>query len=117
MEYVYHLMATNCGIDMAPCHLIDEGARRHFVTKRFDREGNKKIHTQTLTAINHVDYNSPGSYSYEELFATARQLKLPVHDAKQLFTRMAFNLIARNNDDHSKNFAFIYKVGQWRLSP
>lgn len=116
MEYVYYLMATKCGIDMESCHLINEGARRHFVTKRFDREGNKKIHTQTLTAIAHVDYNTPGSYSYEELFATARQLKLPVHDAKQLFLRMTFNLVARNNDDHSKNFSFVYK-NNWRLSP
>jgi len=117
MEYVYHLMATNCGIDMEYCHLIDEGPRRHFVTKRFDREGNKKIHTQTLSAIAHVDYNTPGSFSYEELFATARKLKLPVHDARQIFTRMAFNIIARNNDDHAKNTSFIYQNNQWRLSP
>ena len=116
MEYVYYLMATQSGIDMEPCYLIDEGSRRHFVTKRFDRIGNHKVHTQTLTAIDHVDYNTPGSYSYEELFATARTLKLPVHDAKQIFTRMVFNMVARNNDDHSKNFAFIYKE-DWRLSP
>lgn len=116
MEYVYYLMATQCGIDMEPCHLINEGPRRHFVSKRFDREGNNKIHAQTLTAIAHVDYNTPGSYSYEELFATARQLKLPVHDAKQLFLRMTFNLVTRNNDDHSKNFSFVYK-NNWRLSP
>ncbi len=116
MEYVYYLMAKKCGIDMEPCYLISEGSRRHFVTKRFDRKENTKIHMQTLTAMAHVDYNSPGVYSYEELFATARKLRLPVHDAKQIFTRMAFNHVARNNDDHSKNFAFIYKKN-WRLSP
>ncbi|PCJ50984.1 MAG: toxin HipA [Gammaproteobacteria bacterium] len=116
MEYVYYLMATKCGIDMQPCRLINEGSRRHFVTKRFDREGNNKIHSQTLTALAHVDYNSPGSYSYEELFATARKLRLPAHDAKQIFTRMAFNHVARNNDDHSKNVSFTYK-NNWRLSP
>jgi serine/threonine-protein kinase HipA len=121
MEYVYHLMATRCGIDMSPCQLINEGSRRHFITKRFDRDGNKKIHTQTLTGIAHVDYNSPGCFSYEQLFTTARALKLPAYDARQLFVRMAFNIIARNNDDHSKNFAFIYRDieqrKQWRLSP
>lgn len=117
MEYVYYLMATSCGIDMEPCYLLDEGSRRHFLTKRFDRNGNAKIHTQTLTAIAHVDYNTPGSYSYEELFNTARQLKLPLYDAKQLFLRMTFNLIAHNNDDHSKNFSFIYQDSKWRLSP
>ena len=117
MEYVYYLMATDCGIDMERCSLINEGSRRHFVTKRFDRDGNNKIHTQTLTGIAHVDYNTPGSYSYEELFATARKLKLSLHDAKQLYLRMAFNMISRNNDDHSKNFSFIYRNNRWQLAP
>ena len=117
MEYVYYLMATACGIDMQECHLLDEGSRRHFITKRFDRIGNDKVHIQTLCAINHVDYNTPGSFSYEELFTVARQLRLPLYDAKQLFLRMAFNHIARNNDDHAKNFSFIYQNNKWRLSP
>lgn len=117
MEYVYYLMATACGIDMQPCHLLDEGPRRHFITKRFDREDNKKIHVQTLTAMAHVDYNSPGSFSYEELFSTARQLGLPAADARQIFRRMVFNHVARNNDDHSKNFGFCLIDNQWRLSP
>ncbi len=117
MEYVYYLMATKCGIDMPPCRLIEDGTRRHFVTKRFDREDNTKIHMQTLTAIAHVDFKSPGSFSYEELFSTARRLKLPVHDAKQIFLRMVFNITTKNNDDHSKNFSFLYKNNQWRLSP
>lgn len=117
MEYVYYLMAKRSGIDMAHSSLINEGARRHFITKRFDRLGNQKIHTQTLTAIAHADYYSPGSFSYQELFAVARQLRLHVEDARQLFKRMAFNLIARNNDDHSKNFSFMLNKGEWRLSP
>ena len=117
MEYVYYLMAKACGIDMQDCHLLDEGSRRHFLTKRFDRLGNDKIHIQTLSAIAHVDYNTPGSFSYEELFAVARQLRLPLHDAKQLFLRMAFNHIARNNNDHAKNFSFVYHQNKWRLSP
>ena len=117
MEYVYYLMATSCGIDMQDCYLLDEGSRRHFITKRFDRVGSDKVHIQTLTGMAHVDYNTPGSYSYEELFGVARQLRLPIHDAKQLFLRMAFNHIARNNDDHAKNFSFIYQNKKWRLSP
>lgn len=117
MEYVYYLIAKQCDIDMEYCHLLDDGDRRHFVTKRFDRDGNNKVHVQTLTAIAHVDYNTPGSYSYEQLFNIARQLRLPIHDAKQIFTRMAFNMVARNNDDHSKNFAFYLKDNKWRLTP
>jgi len=117
MEYVYYLMAKQCGIDMMECRLFDEDNRRHFLTKRFDRQANKKIHVQTLTAMAHVDYHTPGSYCYEQLFGIARKLKLPVADAKQIYTRMVFNIIAQNNDDHSKNFAFYLKDNRWRLTP
>lgn len=117
MEYVYHLMATACGITMMPCELLTEGNRRHFVTKRFDRRGNNKIHVQTLNGLAHVDYNRPGSFSYAELFGIARQLGLPASAAEQLFRRMVFNIVARNHDDHSKNFSFLLRNGQWELAP
>ncbi|HHR6080670.1 TPA: type II toxin-antitoxin system HipA family toxin [Providencia alcalifaciens] len=117
MEYVYHLMATQCGVDMMPCHLLDEGARRHFITQRFDRIGNQKVHVQTLNGLAHMDYKSPGSFSYAELFGIARGLRLPADDAFQLLKRMAFNIIARNHDDHSKNFAFMLKDNKWVLAP
>ena len=118
MEYVYHLMAKQCGIDMMPCHLLDEGNRRHFVTQRFDRVGNAKRHIQTLNGLEHVSYKQIGSYSYAELFATARKLRLSAEDALQLFKRMAFNIIGRNHDDHAKNFAFMLNQDhQWQLAP
>ncbi|QIL90197.1 type II toxin-antitoxin system HipA family toxin [Microbulbifer sp. SH-1] len=117
MEYVYHQMATDCGIDMMPCHLLQEGNRRHFVTERFDRRGNDKIHIQTLNGIAHVDYKIPGSFSYGELFAVARQLKLSTKEAEQLFLRMVFNIVARNHDDHAKNFAFQLVGKTWQLAP
>ncbi|AEF54794.1 HipA domain protein [Marinomonas posidonica IVIA-Po-181] len=117
MEFVYHLMAKKCGIDMMPCHLLQEGNRRHFITQRFDRIKNKKIHVQTLNGIAHVDYKKPGSFSYAELFGTARQLKLSAPEAEQLLRRMIFNIIARNHDDHSKNFAFALANGKWSLTP
>lgn len=117
MEYVYHLMASTCGINMMPCHLLHEGRRRHFLTQRFDRQDNNKVHIQTLTAMAHVDFKKPGSFSYEELFSVARRLKLPAGDAEQLAKRMLFNLVARNHDDHAKNVAFMLKEGRWRLAP
>ncbi len=118
MEYVYYLMATQCGIDMMPSHLLPEGDRRHFITQRFDRIGNEKVHVQTLNGIAHIDYKKPGAYSYEELFGVARKLKLPIDDAKQLVRRMVFNVVARNHDDHSKNFAFkMTPDHKWRLAP
>lgn len=117
MEYVYHLMATQCGIRMMPCRLLDEGARRHFITQRFDRVGDKKIHVQTLNGMAHVDFKKPGSFSYAELFAVARELKLSANDAEQIIARMVFNIVARNHDDHSKNFAFMMQGKDWSLAP
>lgn len=117
MEYVYYLMAKECGINMMPCHLLAEGNRRHFVTERFDRVGNEKVHVQTLTAMAHVDYKKPGSFSYAELFQVARQLRLPKEDAEQLLRRALFNVVARNHDDHAKNFAFCLQENHWRLAP
>ncbi|MFB2685687.1 type II toxin-antitoxin system HipA family toxin [Shewanella mangrovisoli] len=117
MEFVYHLMANKCGVDMMPCRLLHEGNRRHFITQRFDRIKNSKVHVQTLNGLAHVDYKKPGSFSYAELFGIARQLKLSAVEAEQLFKRMTFNIIARNHDDHSKNFAFILKKDKWSLAP
>lgn len=117
MEYVYYLLAKYCGLTMMKCHLLSEGNRKHFITKRFDRIGNHRIHVQTLNGLNHVSYKQPGHYSYAELLAVARQLKLPVTDAEQILRRMIFNIIARNHDDHSKNFAFMLNNNQWQLAP
>lgn len=118
MEYVYHLMAKQCGIEMMPSRLLEEGSRRHFITQRFDRRGNEKIHVQSLNGLAHVDFKMPGTYSYAELIQLARKLKLSAAEAEQIFRRMAFNVIARNHDDHSKNFAFLLdRDHKWRLAP
>lgn len=117
MEFCYYIMATSCGIDMMHCDLLHEGDRRHFITQRFDRIGNTKVHTQTLNGIAHIDYKQPGTFSYTELLAVARQLKLPFSDAEQILRRMVFNFVARNHDDHSKNFSFVMQGNKWALSP
>ncbi|MAD46533.1 MAG: toxin HipA [Oceanospirillaceae bacterium] len=117
MEYVYAQMARACGIDMMPCHLLQEGERRHFLTQRFDRRGNDKIHMLTLNGLAHVDYKQPGSFSCAEVFALARQLKLSGREAEQLLRRMVFNIVARNHDDHAKNLAFLLRDNQWSLAP
>ena len=119
VEYAYHLMAIDCGIEMTPCKLLEENGRAHFLTKRFDRDGSyTKHHIQTFCAIKHYDYNRITSYSYEQLFQTMRELKLTYAEAEQMFRRMVFNVIARNCDDHTKNFSFILKQGErWELAP
>lgn len=119
VEMAYHLMATDAGIEMTECRLLEENGRAHFMTKRFDREpGNNKLHVQSFCAIQHYDFNEMNLYSYEQLFETMRMLGLPYPQAEQLYRRMAFNVMGRNCDDHTKNFAFVMdKEGQWKLSP
>ena len=119
IEFAYYKMAVDCGINMMECRLLEENDRAHFMTKRFDRvKGNEKLHLQTLCGIAHFDYNDPNSYSYEQAFQVMRQLKLHYPDAEQLFTRMVFNVVAKNLDDHTKNISFLMdKSGTWKLAP
>lgn len=119
IEYAYSLMATAAGIDMHECRLMEEGGRRHFMTRRFDRtDDGGKLHMQSLGAMAHLDFNAAGAHSYEQAFATIRSLDLGMHAIEQQYRRMLFNVVARNQDDHVKNIAFLMdRSGAWRLSP
>jgi serine/threonine-protein kinase HipA len=119
VEMAYHLMAKDAGIEMSECRLLEENGRAHFMTQRFDREpGNRKVHMQSLFAMQHFDFNDISSFGYEQLFETLRLMSLPYPQAEQLFQRMVFNVLARNCDDHTKNFAFLMSQdGKWRLAP
>ena len=119
VEMAYYNMAVACGINMMPSRLLEENGRAHFMTKRFDREGGDvKHHVQTFCALRHFDYNLMNSFSYEQLFQCMRELKLSYADAEQMFRRLVFNVIARNCDDHTKNFSFILKKdSKWELAP
>jgi serine/threonine-protein kinase HipA len=119
IEYAYYLMAKAAGISMSECRLLEENGRRHFMTRRFDRlAGGEKLHMQSLGALAHFDFNQAGAYAYEQALLTIRQLDLPMADVEEQFRRMAFNLIARNQDDHVKNIAFLMdKTGSWSLAP
>jgi serine/threonine-protein kinase HipA len=119
VEMAYYLMTKDCGIEMTECQLLEENGRAHFMTRRFDRpDGKEKVHVQSFYAMQHFDFNDVLSFSYEQLFQTMRQLRLPYPQAEELFRRMVFNVIARNCDDHTKNFSFIMnKSGKWKLAP
>ncbi len=119
IEYAYHRMAKACGINMTECRLLEEGGRRHFMTRRFDRLADgDKLHMQSLAAMAHLDFNQAGAHSYEQAMQVARRLGLPMADAEQLFRRMVFNIVARNQDDHVKNIAFLMdRSGAWSLAP
>ena len=122
IEFAYYLMATAAGIRMSDSRLLEENGRAHFMTKRFDREviGGKtlKHHIQTLCAINHLDFRQRDTHDYSQLFMTASELALDDDALNQIFRRMAFNVMGRNCDDHTKNFGFILRQEQpWNLSP
>ena len=119
VEYAYSLMARDLGIEMTECRLFEEGGRRHFMTRRFDRdEAGGRWHVQTLGALAHLDYNQANVHSYEEAFAAMRRLELTAAEFEQMYRRMVFNVVARNCDDHVKNFSFIMdRRGGWTLSP
>ena len=119
IEYAYALMAKDAGIEMSDCRLLEEGGRRHFMTRRFDRQADGgKLHMQSLGALAHFDFHSAGAYAYEQAFAVIKTLALPMRAIEQQFRRMLFNVVARNQDDHVKNIAFLMdKSGAWSLSP
>jgi serine/threonine-protein kinase HipA len=119
IEFAYHLMAKAAGVAMSECRLLEENGRRHFMSRRFDRlAGGEKLHMQSLCALAHFDFNQAGAYSYEQALMTIRQLNLPMAAVEEQFRRMVFNIVARNQDDHVKNIAFLMnKEGEWSLAP
>jgi serine/threonine-protein kinase HipA len=118
IEYAYANMARAAGVHMTDCRLLEEGGRRHFMTRRFDRVGNAKLHMQSFAALAHYDFMQAGAYSYEQALVAIRQLGLSRNAVEQQFRRMVFNLVARNQDDHVKNIAFLMNDdGAWALSP
>ena len=118
LEYSFAKLVRACGIDMTECSLIEENGRAHFLTKRFDRVGGEKVHMQTLCGISHYDYRLLRGYSYEQAFNVMRGLRLSYREAQEMFRRVVFNVVIRNQDDHTKNISFLMdKTGKWRLSP
>ena len=118
LEYSFYKLARACGIEMTDCSLVEENGRAHFLTKRFDRKDGRKVHMQTLCGIAHYDYRLHRAYSYEQAFNVMRALRLPYSEASQMFRRMVFNVVVRNQDDHTKNISFLMgEDGRWRLSP
>ena len=118
IEYAHYLMATAAGVDMSPCRLLEEGGRAHFMTRRFDREGNRKLHVHSLCGLAHLDFNSPYVHGYEQYLRSVLQMNLGARAIEQAWLRCAFNVAAVNCDDHTKNLAFLMdETGKWQLAP
>lgn len=118
IEYVYSLMAGDAGIEMEETSLLIERGYAHFMVKRFDRVGTKKLHLHSLGGLDHADYNAPGTYSYEQFLRVILELQLGYPALEQAFRRICFNIMAVNQDDHVKNIDFLMdENGRWRLAP
>lgn len=119
IEFAYAQMARAAGITMSECRLLEENGRRHFMTRRFDRTPDgHKLHMQTLGALAHYDFRLAGAYGYEQVMQVIRRLGLGMSAMEEQFRRMVFNVMARNQDDHVKNIAFLMdKQGRWSLAP
>ncbi len=118
LEYSFSRLVKQCGIEMTECSLVEENGRAHFLTKRFDRTKGEKVHMQTLCGMAHFDYRLLRAYSYEQAFTVMRELRLSYKEAQEMFRRMVFNIVVRNQDDHTKNISFLMdENGKWRLSP
>lgn len=118
LEYSFYRLARACGINMMDCTLLEENGRAHFMTKRFDRMNGHKVHMQTLCGLAHYDFRQQHAYSYEQAFDVMRGLRLSYAEAQEMFRRMVFNVVVRNQDDHTKNISFLMnEQGHWYLSP
>ncbi len=118
IEYAYYLMAESAGLNMSPCRLLEENGRAHFMTKRFDRDSNQKLHMQSLCAMDNLDYKMKATHSYEQLFHVLAALEMDDRTKEQAFLRMVFNVMAADCDDHTKNLSFLLEEGgTWRLAP
>ncbi len=119
VEYAYSLMAIEAGINMSECRLFKENGRSHFMTRRFDRlDGGEKLHMQSLCGLAHYDFNDAGAYSYEQAIGVMRDIGLSHYEMEEFYRRMVFNVVARNQDDHTKNISFLMnKAGRWSLAP
>ncbi len=119
IEFAYYKLAKEAGIEISESMLHEENGRFHFLTKRFDRtDTGNKIHMQTFCALAGIDYKIQKASNYETLFRVMKRLQLPYKQIEQQYRRMLFNVIARNHDDHVKNFTFLMnKDGKWQISP
>jgi serine/threonine-protein kinase HipA len=118
IEFAHYLMATAAGVTMSECRLLEEGGRAHFMTRRFDRRGNDKVHVQSLCGLLHLDFNTPYVYGYEQYLRTVLDLRLAASALEQAWLRCVFNVAAVNCDDHTKNLSFMMdSSGSWDLAP
>jgi serine/threonine-protein kinase HipA len=92
------------------------GGRTHFVVRRFDRDGARRIHMHTFSGLTHTPVAQP--IDYDEIMNVTRALTGREPEVEEMFRRAVFNVAAGNDDDHGRNHAFLMDdAGEWRLAP
>lgn len=118
IEYAYSLMARKAGIDIPETHLFGAKKKRYFGIRRFDRDGDRRIHMHSLSGLLHADHRTP-SLDYDAFLKATQVLTKDVTQVEKAFRLACFNVLAHNRDDHAKNFSYLLddRTGQWSLAP
>lgn len=121
IELAAMALATQCGIRVPHCRVLDVGGRDVFLIERFDRtESGGRGHflsAMTLIGSDHMERGAYGDIAMAiRKYGDAQYIR---RDLEELFRRMVFNVLANNWDDHLRNHGFLYspRSGRWRLSP
>ena len=118
IEYAYSEMARAARVDIPETHLFGAKKRKYFGIKRFDRDGDRRIHMHSLSGLLHADHRVP-SLDYDGFLKATQVLTKDVTQVEKAFRLACFNVLAHNRDDHPKNFSYLLDdaTGQWTLAP
>jgi serine/threonine-protein kinase HipA len=117
IEYAYSRMAKDAGVEMDETHLFRTKRNRYFGTKRFDRDGDARIHMHSLGGLIHADHRSP-SLDYDMVLRVTLALTRNIQDAEKAYALACLNVLAHNRDDHVKNFSFLLNPrNEWVFAP
>ena len=118
IEFAYYKMALAAGLEMAESRLFEgEKDQFYFGTKRFDRQGNQRIHMHSVSGLLHDNFRM-SSLDYGHIMDAAFRLEKNVQSYAKILRLAAFNVFSHNRDDHSKNFSFLMdKTDNWKFAP
>jgi len=117
IEYAYSLMAKDAGVEMPGTHLFRTKKNKYFGTKRFDRDGDTRIHMHSLGGLIHADHRTP-SLDYDMVLRVTQALTRNIQDAEKAYALACFNVLTYNRDDHVKNFSFLLTASnEWIFAP
>lgn len=120
-EMVTHELAVKCGLNVPKAKLERfSKAGGTFLIKRFDRDGERRIHfASAMTLLGKTDgaSGSEGAGYLDMVSFLKSNGASPRDDILELWKRIVFSIAVSNTDDHLRNHAFIMTDHGWRISP